>query len=104
MGQRALEIIIYYFLKIGYILNRENRKRVIMHDITIYTSNTCVFCKAAKQYFKENNIEYTEKNIDQDKEAVNYLIEKGYRGVPVINIDGEDIVGFDKKVIEEKLK
>ncbi|WP_311491654.1 glutaredoxin family protein [uncultured Anaerococcus sp.] len=75
-----------------------------MHDITIYTSNTCVFCKAAKQYFKENNIEFTERNIDEDKEAVNYLIEKGYRGVPVINIDGEDIVGFDKKVIEEKLK
>ena len=74
-----------------------------MADITIYTSNTCVFCKAAKQYFKENNIAYTEKNIDEDKTAVDYLIEKGYRGVPVINIDGEDIVGFDKKVIEEKL-
>lgn len=75
-----------------------------MHDITIYTSNTCVFCKAAKQYFNEKGIEYTEKNIDKDKEAVNYLIEKGYRGVPVINIDGEDIVGFDKEVIEEKIK
>ena len=79
-------------------------QRQSTRTISFLTSNTCVFCKAAKQYFKENNIEYKERNIDEDKEAVNYLIEKGYRGVPVINIDGEDIVGFDKKVIEEKLK
>ena len=74
-----------------------------MADITIYTSNTCVFCKAAKQYFNENNIEFTEKNVDKDPTAVDYLVEKGYRGVPVINIDGEDIVGFDKEEIEKKL-
>lgn len=42
-------------------------------------------------------------NVDKDKEAVDYLVSKGYRGVPVINIDGEDIVGFDKEAIEAKL-
>lgn len=74
-----------------------------MKDVTIFTSSTCRFCKAAKQYFDENDIEYTERNIDKDKEAVNYLIDKGYRGVPIIQIDGEDIVGFDKEAIEAKL-
>ncbi|WP_297282021.1 glutaredoxin family protein [uncultured Anaerococcus sp.] len=74
-----------------------------MADIKIYTSNTCVFCKAAKQYFNENNIEFTEMNIDENPDAVEYLVSKGYRGVPVINIDGEDIVGFDKPAIEAKL-
>ncbi len=74
-----------------------------MADIKIYTSNTCVFCKAAKQYFNEKGIEFTEYNVDKDKDAVDYLVSKGYRGVPVINIDGEDIVGFDKEAIEAKL-
>ncbi|WP_243343325.1 glutaredoxin family protein [Anaerococcus sp. AGMB09787] len=74
-----------------------------MSDIKIYTSSTCVFCKAAKQFFNDNNIDFTEYNVDDDKDAVDYLVSKGYRGVPVINIDGEDIVGFDKEAIEEKL-
>ena len=74
-----------------------------MADIKIYTSNTCVFCKAAKQYFTENNLEFTELNVDENPDAVEYLVSKGYRGVPVINIDGEDIVGFDKQAIEAKL-
>ena len=74
-----------------------------MADIKIYTSNTCVFCKAAKQYFTEKDIEFTEMNIDENPDAVEYLVSKGYRGVPVIYIDGEDIVGFDKPAIEEKL-
>ncbi|MDO5047676.1 MAG: glutaredoxin family protein [Anaerococcus sp.] len=74
-----------------------------MADIKIYTSSSCVFCKAAKQYFDEKNINYEELNVDTNKEAVEYLVSKGYRGVPVINIDGEDIVGFDKPAIESKL-
>ena len=74
-----------------------------MAEIKIYTSNTCVFCKAAKQYFNENNIEFKEMNIDENPDAVEYLVSKGYRGVPVINIDGENIVGFDKAAIEKKL-
>ncbi|MCI7239690.1 MAG: glutaredoxin family protein [Anaerococcus sp.] len=74
-----------------------------MADIKIYTSSNCVFCKAAKQFFNDNNIDFTEYNVDDNKDAVDYLVSKGYRGVPVINIDGEDIVGFDKEAIEEKL-
>lgn len=74
-----------------------------MADIKVYTSNTCVFCKAAKQYFTEQNIEFTELNVDENPEAVDYLVSKGYRGVPVISIDGEDIVGFDRAAIEAKL-
>ena len=42
-------------------------------------------------------------NIDENPDAVEYLVSKGYRGVPVISIDGEDIVGFDKAAIEAKL-
>ena len=74
-----------------------------MKKVTIYTSNTCPHCKAAKNYLKENNIDFEEKNVDEDRSAIDYLVEKGYRGVPVINIDGEDLVGFNKDLVEEKL-
>lgn len=74
-----------------------------MKKVTIYTSNTCPHCKAAKNYLKENNIDFEEKNVDEDRSAIDYLVEKGHRGVPVINIDGEDIVGFNKELVDEKL-
>ena len=74
-----------------------------MKKVTIYTSNTCPHCKAAKNYLKENNIDFEEKNVDEDRSAIDYLVEKGHRGVPVINIEGEDIVGFNKELVEEKL-
>lgn len=74
-----------------------------MKKVTIYTSNTCPHCKAAKNYLKENNIDFEEKNVDEDRSAIDYLVEKGHRGVPVINIDGEDLVGFNKEIVDEKL-
>lgn len=74
-----------------------------MKKVTVYTSNTCPHCKAAKNYLKENNIDFEEKNVDEDRSAIDYLVEKDHRGVPVINIDGEDIVGFNKEAVDEKL-
>ena len=74
-----------------------------MKKVTVYTSNTCPHCKAAKNYLRENNIEFEEKNVDEDRSAIDYLVEKGHRGVPVINIDGEDLVGFNKELVDEKL-
>lgn len=74
-----------------------------MSKVTIYTSNTCPHCKAAKNYLNENKVDFEEKNVDEDRSAIDYLVEKGHRGVPVINIDGEDIVGFNKDLVEEKL-
>lgn len=74
-----------------------------MKDVTVYTSSTCTFCKALKNYLNENNVEFEEKNIDNDREAVNYLVEHGHRGVPVSVIDGEEVVGFDKERIASLL-
>ncbi|MCI5839433.1 MAG: glutaredoxin family protein [Peptoniphilaceae bacterium] len=74
-----------------------------MSKVKVYTSSTCRYCKAVKAFFDENNVEYEEKNIDRDREALNELIEKGHRGVPVIDIDGEEIVGFDKERLQKAL-
>jgi glutaredoxin 3 len=74
-----------------------------MKDITVYTSTSCTFCKALKQYLNEKDVNFTERNIDQDKEAVQYLIEHGHRGVPVTVIGDQEIVGFDKEKINAAL-
>lgn len=73
--------------------------------IVMYTTTHCPFCKMAKDYFNRNNVKFTEKNVENDQKAAEEMIEKsGQMGVPVIDIDGKIIVGFDKNAIEKALK
>ncbi|MBC2580752.1 glutaredoxin family protein [Clostridium sp. DJ247] len=74
-----------------------------MKKVDIYTSNTCGYCHAAKEYFDENRVEYTEHNISSNPEARKELMKKGYMSVPVIVIDGEEILGFDKPKVSSLL-
>ena len=65
--------------------------------VTIYSTPTCGFCDAAKTFFKENGVKYTEHNVADDEDKRNEMFEKsGQMGVPVIDIGGEIIVGFNK--------
>lgn len=69
-----------------------------MKNVIIYTTPSCVYCKMTKEFFKENNVEYAEKNVATDAVAREEMIKKsGQMGVPVTDIDGELIVGFDKE-------
>jgi glutaredoxin-like YruB-family protein len=73
--------------------------------ITIYTTSNCPFCLLAKNFFKENNIEYQEIDVSNDREAAKEMIEKsGQTGVPVIEIGGKIIVGFNLSEIKKALK
>lgn len=74
-----------------------------MANVVVFTSNTCPYCISAKDYLKEKGIEYTEKNVQTDKEARKELMGMGHMGVPVLVIDGKEIVGFDKSKIDELL-
>ncbi len=74
-----------------------------MADVVIFTSNTCPYCIAAKEYLDEKGVSYTEKNIQTDKTARKELMSMGHMGVPVLLIDGEEIVGFDKARIDQLL-
>lgn len=75
-----------------------------MAKITLYSTPSCVYCKIAKTYFTENNIAYEEKNVMEDMTAQNEMIQKsGQLGVPVIEIDGAIVVGFDKTKIKSLL-
>ncbi len=72
-------------------------------NITIYTSNSCMYCHMAKDYLDEIDVPYEEKNVSNDERARHELAEKGYMGVPVIIIGDEEIVGFDKERIARAL-
>ncbi len=75
-----------------------------MPQVTIYTTPTCVYCRMAKEYFKANNVAYAEKNVAGDQAAVQEMMQKsGQLGVPVIDIDGKIVVGFDKPTLDELL-
>ena len=76
-----------------------------MSKVTIYTTPSCVYCKMAKQYFSDNKVEYEEKNVVTDMEAREAMVQKsGQMGVPVIEVDGQVIVGFDQSQLKEALK
>jgi glutaredoxin 3 len=75
-----------------------------MKNITIYSTPVCTFCQMAKEYFKEKGLEYTEHNVGADLDKRKEMIDKsGQMGVPVIDIDGKILVGFDKAELESAL-
>jgi len=75
-----------------------------MKNVTIYSTPTCHFCRMAKDFFKANNVAYTEYDVASNLEKRKEMIEKsGQMGVPVIIIDNELIVGFDKPQISKML-
>jgi glutaredoxin 3 len=72
--------------------------------VTIYSTPVCHFCTAAKEYFKENNVEYTEQDVAADQEQRQEMIEmSGQMGVPVIRIGDDLVVGFDETKVAELL-
>ncbi|MDP2704349.1 MAG: glutaredoxin family protein [bacterium] len=75
-----------------------------MPNVTIYTTPSCVYCKIAKEFFRENNIKYTELNVVEDDEAREEMVEKsGQMGVPVIMVGDQVIIGFDEDKVSEAL-
>jgi len=75
-----------------------------MRNVTIYTTPTCVYCKRTKAFFGEHNVHYQEKDVASDSAAREEMIKKSEQmGVPVIDIDGTIIVGFDQPRLAELL-
>jgi glutaredoxin 3 len=73
-------------------------------SIKVYSTPTCPFCIRTKQYLKDNNIVFEDIDVSENKEMAQEMIKKsGQMGVPVIDIDGSIIVGFDKERIIEVL-
>ena len=72
--------------------------------VRIYTISTCPYCKMLKEFLLQNNIQFEELNVGENKEYFQEMLKKtGQLGVPVIEINGKIIVGFDKEEIKKEL-
>ncbi len=68
--------------------------------VKIFTTPACPFCFVLKQFFKERNIEFEEIDVSEDEKAREEVIKKsGQMSAPIVEINGEFVVGFDKKKI-----
>ena len=73
--------------------------------VKVYSTSTCPYCTMVKDFLKEQNIEFESIDVGTDQEAAKEMVKKsGQMGVPVVEIDGEVIVGFDKVAIMNALR
>jgi len=73
--------------------------------VKVYSTNHCPYCTMAKNFLKENNVEFQEVNVQEDQQAAREMVEKsGQMGVPVLDINGTIVVGFNKEKIKQLLK
>jgi glutaredoxin 3 len=76
-----------------------------MKNIIIYSTPTCHYCKLAKEYMNANGIKYTEYNVAADLQKRQEMVDKsGQLGVPVIDIDGQVMVGYEEGEFVAALK
>lgn len=88
------------------ILNIVNKESTMSQtpQVTIYSASWCGFCAAAKQYLDRMGVAYTEKDVDSDRAIAEESVRKsGQTGIPVLDIDGKIIVGFDRPSIDAAL-
>ncbi|QQK07983.1 glutaredoxin family protein [Miniphocaeibacter halophilus] len=74
-----------------------------MANVVVYSSDTCPYCVAAKQFLENNKVAFTEKNISKDSSARTELMKMGHMGVPVILVDEQEVVGFDEPKLRNLL-
>lgn len=73
-------------------------------NVTVYSTPTCPWCTRAKEYLSSRGVSYREVNVAEDREGAMEMIRKSQqRGVPVLDINGSIIVGFDQSGIDALL-
>lgn len=83
---------------------QEKTKKKKQPRVIIFTTPTCSYCNMAKQYFRRNRIRFKDVDVSRDQAAARDLVRRsGQMGVPVIDINGKIIVGFDKPKINDLL-
>lgn len=74
------------------------------NQVTVYSTDTCPYCTMMKNFLEQNNVAYTEINVQYDQVAANRLVQTtGQMGVPQTNINGEWVLGFDPNRVLELL-
>ena len=76
----------------------------VQHRVIVFSTPTCSFCNSAKRYFREKGIKFKDVDVSRDTAAARDMVRRsGQMGVPVIDIDGKIIVGFDRPKIDRLL-
>ncbi len=72
--------------------------------VKIYTTPTCPYCKLAKEFMTEKGVSFEEVDVSKDQKALEEMVQKsGQLGVPVIDVEGKILVGFNRKRLAELL-
>lgn len=72
--------------------------------VTVYSTPTCPFCVKAKDYLKEKGVDFEDVNVAEDQARAQEMVQKsGQMGVPVLDVNGTVIVGFDQAKIDQAL-
>ncbi len=75
-----------------------------MAKVIVYSTETCPFCTMAMDFLKQNNVKFEHKDVSQDSEALKEMMQKSKQGgVPVLDIDGKIVVGFNEPAIRQAL-
>ncbi len=73
--------------------------------VKIYTTPTCGYCNVAKDWLKKQNVAFTEYNVAVNMDKAQEMVKKsGQMGVPVLDVNGKIIIGFNQPAIERALK
>ena len=74
------------------------------HRVLVFTTPTCPWCQRAKSYLRSKSIPFKEVDVSRDQQAARDLVRRtGQMGVPVIEIDGRPVVGFDQRQVDRLL-
>ena len=75
------------------------------HRVIVYSTSVCPWCHVAKDFLRKHNIVFEDINVGEDRKAAQEMVKKsGQMGVPVIDIDGTIIVGFNEQAIKKALR
>lgn len=76
-----------------------------MTKVKVYSTETCPYCVMAKDFLKQNKVTFEDIDVSKDHKAAEEMVRKsGQYGVPVIEVDGHIIIGFDKEALKKALK
>ncbi len=74
-------------------------------SVKVYSTTSCPWCTVAKNYLKSKNVQFEDIDVNRNREAAMEMISKsGQRGVPVLDINGSIIIGFDQGAIDVALR
>ena len=75
------------------------------HTVTVYSTPACSWCQAVKEHLRSHSVSFEDIDVSADMDRAREMVEKsGQYGVPVLDIDGEIVIGFDRTRINTLLE